>query len=93
MNKPVWEDLSRYPESIRGDSSVDAQLRRQFDESRQRMQRFRRLHLRPLIALLIGAIILVLVRGISVPGLMLVAGIATVTAFRWWSFNRSASAG
>jgi hypothetical protein len=88
----MWEDLSRYPESIRGNNSVDAQLRRQYDESRRTMQRFRRFHLRMLLVLLIGAIVLVLVRGISVPGLVLVAAIALVFGFRWWSFRRSESA-
>lgn len=89
----TWEDLSRYPPSIRGDSAVDAQLRRQFDESRRAMHRYRRYHLILLAVLMVGALLLVLIRGMTIPGLFLVGAIALVFVVRLWIFRRSEPSG
>lgn len=53
------------------------------------LDRIRRLHLRMLIAILVGAIVLVTFRGFDTRGMALIGMIATIVAFRWWQLRRS----
>ena len=83
------EDLTRYPEHLRGDSPDDALMRRRHDEQQRTMHRFRGFHLILLVVILVATASLVLSRGVDSRGLIWLGVIALLVAFRWRQFRRS----
>ena len=83
------DDLTRYPEHLRGDSSMDALMRRQHDEQQRSMHRFRRFHLIMLVVILIATAFLVLSRGFDSRGVIWLGVVALLVAYRWRQFRRS----
>jgi hypothetical protein len=86
------DDLSRYPEELRGDSSIHALERKRYDEERGQMYRLRRLHLGLLAVALMAVVVLVIARGYSARGGGLIGITAAILVFRWWQLKKSGPA-